>query len=384
MRISIDAHAIGRRLTGNEVYIRNLINEFPRIDGKSDFVGYGCTEAIGRDRSPNVSWRAVSRCPYRRLGLDLERRLREDQPDVLHVQYSAPLFTRVPIVTTVHDVSFLEHPEFFSFFQSTQLRLTVANTMRRAALILTPSEFSRRAILKHYSIEPERIRVIPNGVSSFFCPWNRIAAAQRIRRSFGISAPFVLTVGDLQPRKNHLRLLQAFESAIRATRLPHHLVFVGQDGFRAPDVRATSERCGFGERTHFTGYVSDRDLLDFYNACDLFVFPSLYEGFGLPILEAMACGRPVACSNISAMPEVAGGAAMLFDPRSIAEMSRAIRVILRDPALQHRLVRAGLNRASRFHWNRSARMTLNAYYEAAGKPHGVWDEDRLLLSAAAS
>ena len=383
MRISLDAHALGRRLTGNEVYIRSLINEFRRLDPHSEFIAYRSPERLGPDFTTDITWRHISANPYRRLGLDLSRRIQADRPDILHVQYTAPLFIGVPIVVTVHDVSFLEHPEFFRADRAAQLRFTVSRTMERAKLILTPSEFSRRAILRTCSVDPQKIRVIPNGVSTDFQPADRRKAAQRMERAFRIAAPFVLTAGDLQPRKNQVRLIRAFECLIRATGMPHHLVCAGQDGFRAEDVRAAAARSGVADRIHFPGYVEDGDLLNLYNACDLFIFPSLYEGFGLPILEAMACGRPVACSNSAAMPEVAGRAGILFEPRSIWDMSRAMERILCDRELRHRMEREGLRRAAQFRWKSSAESTLNAYFEAAGNPRRIGDEARLLLASAA-
>ena len=138
--------------------------------------------------------------------------------------------------------------------------------------------------------------------------------------------PFVLTVGDLQPRKNHVKLIHAFEEVLRAQpKLPHHLVMVGKETWYSHTVRTAAAKSPVADRIHFTNFVEDDALIKLYGACDLFVYPSLYEGFGLPILEAMACGRAVACSNSTAMPEVADSAALLFDPESVPEMARAMR-----------------------------------------------------------
>ena len=148
--------------------------------------------------------------------------------------------------------------------------------------------------------------------------------------------------------------------------LPHRLVFVGKETWSSKDLHRAVAKSGIADRVHFTGFVDDEDLVHFYGACDLFVFPSFYEGFGLPILEAMACGRAVACSNLTAMPEVADGAAILFDPHSISEMVRAIADVLLDSELRARLERLGIQRAAQFSWEQAARRTLDVYYEVAG------------------
>jgi glycosyltransferase involved in cell wall biosynthesis len=268
----------------------------------------------------------------------------------------------------VHDVSFLEYPQYFTRFRACQLRLTVQQTVQRAACVLTPSEYSRRAILKHYRIPEEKVVVVPNAVASQFRPIERDVARMAIQRKFGIRRPFVLTVGDLQPRKNHVGLLHAFEEMLRAERkLPHDLVFVGKETWYSRDLHRAVDRSPVRERIHFAGFVDDAELVQFYGACEMFVFPSLYEGFGLPILEAMACGRAVACSRVTAMPEVANAAGILFDPGSKEEIARAMLDILLDSELRARLERLGLHRAAGFSWEKSAAQTLEVYYDVAGR-----------------
>ena len=367
MRFSVDAHAIGCHLTGNEVYIRNLLHEFARLDRTSDFIAYVSKPGAHLQVPKSVQTSYVSGNPFRRLGLDLPMRLRYDKPDLLHVQYTGPLACSVPLVVSVHDVSYLEHPQYFTRFRSRQLRFTVKRTVEAAARILTPSEFSRRAILRNYKLDERKVVVVPNAVSSSFRPVERESAAAVVEEKFGISGPFVLTVGDLQPRKNHLGLLHAFEETLRQhPHLPHRLVFVGKETWYSKELHRAVMRSNVAGRVHFTGFVEDSDLLQFYGACDLFVFPSFYEGFGLPILEAMACGRAVACSSATAMPEVANAAGILFDPYSVPEMARAIGDVLLDEEMRVRLERLGSNRAASFTWERAAQRTLDVYYEVAG------------------
>jgi glycosyltransferase involved in cell wall biosynthesis len=372
MRFSVDAHAIGCHLTGNEVYIRNLLHEFARLDRSNDFIAYVSKPGAHLQVPEAIRTSQVSQNPFRRLGLDLPMKLRSDKPDLLHVQYTSPLGCETPLVVSVHDVSYLEHPQYFTKFRSTQLRYTVGRTVKAAARILTPSEFSRKAILRHYRLDERKVVVVPNAVSSSFRPIERESAAAIIEEKFGIRGPFVLTVGDLQPRKNHLGLLHAFEETLRQhPHLPHRLVFVGKETWYSKELHRAVLRSNVVGRVHFTNFVEDPDLLHFYGACHLFVFPSFYEGFGLPILEAMACGRAVACSSSTAMPEVANAAGILFDPYSVPEMARAISDVLLDDELRVRLERLGSHRAASFTWEKAAQGTLDVYYEVAGVSKAV-------------
>ena len=372
MRFAVDAHAIGCHLTGNEVYIRNLLNEFGRLDRDSEFIAYISQPEAPSHIPERIATRWVSQNPYKRLGFDLGREVRKDSPDLLHVQYTAPLACRVPLVVSVHDVSYLECPQYFTRFRAAQLKLTVKRTLQRAARVLTPSEFSRQAILRHYPMPEDRVVSIPNAVSTRFRPVEREAGQAWVQKKFGIRGPFVLTIGDLQPRKNHLGLLRAFEEAMRAhPQLPHRLVFVGKETWYSPEIHRAVKASSVADRVHFSGFVDDEDIVYFYGACDLFVFPSFYEGFGLPILEAMACGRAVACSNTTAMPEVANAAGILFDPNSTAEMTRAISDVLLDSDLRQRLERLGAHRAAGFTWEKAARLTLDVYHAVCGEPKRV-------------
>ncbi|MBZ5584860.1 MAG: glycosyltransferase family 4 protein [Acidobacteriia bacterium] len=367
MRFAVDAHAIGRHLTGNEVYIRSLLGAFAGQRLGCEFLAYVSSEGARGFVPAAIRARGIAANPFLRLGLDLPMRLRQDRPDLLHVQYTAPPACPVPIVVTVHDVSFLEYPEFFPASRAWQLRCTVKHTVRRAARVLTVSEFSKRAILRAYpELDERRVVVAPNAAGSEFRPISRQTAAAAVRQRFSISGPFVLCVGDLQPRKNHIGLVRAFSALVRAyPQLKHKLVLAGKETWYSDHIREAARRSDAAERIRFLGFVSDPDLLQLYNACDLFVFPSFYEGFGLPALEAMACGRAVACSDASALPEVVDSAAILFDPRSDEEMTRAMADLLLDAELRTRMERLGAMRAAQYSWQNTARKTLDVYYEVA-------------------
>jgi glycosyltransferase involved in cell wall biosynthesis len=366
MKIAIDAHAIGRHLTGNEVYVRGLLTGLAAVDRQSEYLAYVSVPGVEAHIPPGISIRRVSNNPFVRLGLDLPRRMRADRPDVVHVQFTGPLICSVPQVVSVHDVSFLEHPEYFHWERCAQLRLTVKRTVHRAARVLTGSDFARRSILRAYQIDPDKVITIPIAPNPIFRPLPRDRAQREVRDRLKIDGPFVLTVGDLQPRKNHLGLIQAFEGLVEThPQIRQKLVFAGKDTWFAPQIREAAKNSRVADRIVFTGFVEDNDLLRLYNACDCFVFPSFYEGFGIPILEAMACGRAVACANTSSMPEVADGAGILFDPQSKAEIARALADILLDAELRARLERLGLQRAPQFTWNRTAERTLELYQDVA-------------------
>jgi len=362
MRISVDAHAVGRKLTGNEVYIRSLLNEAAALDSGHELIAYVSEPGAEAQLDPRILCRTVSRNPFKRLGLDLRRHLLRDNPDLLHIQYTGPLFSPVPMVVSVHDVSFVERPEFFPPARVFQLQRTVPRTIRMAAAILTPSEFSARAIQRVYGTPAGKIHVVHNGVSSFFRPVSRDVARAEIERRFSIPGPYLLTVGDLQPRKNQEGLIAAFEDLMRERPdLPHHLVMAGKGNYHAGQVRHRADRSPLRDRIHFTGFVTDEALLYLYGGCDLFVFPSFYEGFGIPIVESMACGRAVACSDASATAEVADGAAILFPPHDVAAMARAMRDVLTDAELRQRMERLGLQRAAQFQWRDAAARTMEVY-----------------------
>jgi glycosyltransferase involved in cell wall biosynthesis len=380
MKFSVDAHAIGRHLTGNEVYVRNLLSGFAAIDRESEFITYLSVDDASPWVPPRFAVRRVSANPFVRLGFELSNQLRQDRPDLLHVQYTAPLLCPVPVVVSVHDVSFLEHPEFFPRYRALQLRWSVSRTVRTAAKILTLSDFSSESIQRAYGVDPDDIVVAPLAAAQDFRPLHIDNAVDAVRSRFQLPAPFILSVGDLQPRKNQIGLIQAFAALVKSfPQLRHRLVLVGKDTWFSPKVRQAAKESGVADRIRFLGFVTDQDLLHLYNSCDLFVFPSFYEGFGLPVLEAMACGRAVTCSNTSAMPEVADGAAILFDPRSIPEMTRAMADLLRDAELRARMERLGQQRAAYFSWQQSAQKTLEVYYGVAERSRRG-DRDRVHAS----
>jgi glycosyltransferase involved in cell wall biosynthesis len=298
-----------------------------------------------------------------RLGIELPLRSIGERLDVIHMTYAAPAWSAAPIVLTVHDICFATNPEWFSPRDVRVLSSVVPRSIRQAAHVITVSNAARRQIIDFYRVPEEKITAIPNGPGPGAQP---ISTDEARRELAGLELnpgrPYLLTVGNLQPRKNLIRLVQAFNQLITDRGHDLDLVIVGPRHYRADEVVQAAQTAH--GRIRFTGYVSDRQLAACYRCSTVFVLPSLYEGFGLPVIEAMAHGIPVACSNGGALPEVCGEAALLFDALSVDEMVVAVDKILSDGALRERLSRAGQARAAEFSWERAAALTLKVYESA--------------------
>lgn len=265
-------------------------------------------------------------------------------------------------VITVHDIAFVFFPEGFSPLLRLWLNLATRLGVARAKKIIAVSEATRQDLIAYYKVPPEKIAVVHHGVHPHFHPFqfSEQAMLDAIRPKYHLHRPYVLCIGTLQRRKNIPRLLQAFYLLREKHHLPHQLVLIGQ---RTPDlpeqeIFAMIRRLALEQDVVWTGYVERGDLPALLNGADMFVLPSLYEGFGMPLLEAMACGIPVACSNVSSFPEVVGDAGLLFDPYNTDSIAAALYRGLTDEACRTSLVSRGIQRAAQFSWERTARQTL--------------------------
>jgi glycosyltransferase involved in cell wall biosynthesis len=275
-----------------------------------------------------------------------------------------------PTVLTVHDLIFRHLPTHHKPLNRWYLNLTMPLYCRRANHIISVSEHTKRDLIAAYGLVPSKVTVVHEAASSHFCPQSSEVIAS-VRSRYGLPERYLLFVGTVEPRKNLGRLLSAFESA-HAEGLADGLVIVGQRGWLYDDFFAQLEKSPVRDRVILPGYVDDRDLPALYAGARVFAFPSVYEGFGLPVLEAMACGVPVAASNASSIPEIGGDAAMYFDPLDVRSMSDALFRLLRDSELQGELRSQGLARAASFSWERAA-METRAVYDAvlAGASHST-------------
>jgi len=278
-----------------------------------------------------------------------------------------PVMAPCPTVGTVHDLASLSLEGKYDRAHQVYHRRVLPFLLRRLDRIITVSESSKRDIVRHAGVPRERVHVIPLGVEhDRFQPVDPGAALARLGPRYGLRPPYILCVCRIEhPGKNHVNLIEAFARLKRAKGIPHQLVLAGPERERAQEVRAAAAASGYAQDISFPGWVRREDLADLYAASDLFVFPSLYEGFGLPVLEAMACGVPVATSDISSMPEVAGGAAALFNPREPGEMAARMHDLLAHPAVRERAIRRGLSLAGRYHWTTTAARTLDVLTAAA-------------------
>lgn len=369
MNIGIDAHMLGHQETGNETYILELVRALARRDGEDTFFIY--VEDPGTlppeiHTAPHV--RIVpytTRSRVKRLLRELPQRAARERLDVLHISYNAPLHlpAACALVVTVHDISFEEHPEWFPWKLRAFLRWSVPRSARRAQQLLTDTECAKNDLVRLYRIAPDKIQVTPYAADTRFRPLQDAGALQAVHARYNTSDHFVLAVGNMQPRKNLVRLMQAFARAKQEYALPHKLVVVGQRLWLAEPVLDYAN--ALGDAIILTGYVPDADLPMLYNAADVFCYPSLYEGFGLPVLEAMACGTPVITSNLSSLPEVAGDAARLVNPYAVDEMAQALGEVLSDSLYRQALREKGQARAQLFTWARTAQQTVEAYHRAA-------------------
>ena len=370
MRIAIDAHAIGSKLTGNERYIQNVGERLLKLDDKNEYFFFFSEEEARQRweaRAPNLHTRLVSQNPYRRLGLDLILQLRALRPDVFHYQYTGPLLHVSPEIVTIHDVSFERHPEFFDTGECLRLKVTVRRAARAARKVITGSEFSKAEIVHFLKVPEHKIKVIYNGVGSEFQRLEDLDAIRTSLERYAIRKPYLLAVGDICRRKNQLAIVRGFARWLSRNKgCEHRLVMVGKRKAYAEELLVEASQLGLGDnRLLLPGFVSDEDLPCLYSGAELLLNTSLYEGFGLPVIEAMQCELPVIASRASCFPEIAGAAARYVDPADPDDIADAIGEVLGDGALRNELIRAGLARAQCFRWDATARETLETYYEAA-------------------
>ena len=352
VRVLFDAHQLGRHQTGNETYVRGLIEAFK---GRDDVSLIAAIEdrATADDSVAGLEHRRVPRNGWLRLAA-MSMAVRRDHADLVHAMYFGPVLAGKPVVLTVHDIAYEVHPEFFGRSELWRDRLLIRNSANRARFVVTVSETSRLEIIRRYDLEADRVIAIHNGVSPAFgsTPAPPIDA-------IGDRPVRVLAVGTLQPRKNLGRLLEAIRRA--ATVRPIELRVIGPDGFQA---RAIREAFGELAQVQVIGFVSDEELRDQYRQADMLVYPSLYEGFGLPVVEAMASGLPVITSTGGALPEIAGDAALIVDPLDELAIGDAILRLADDTDLRRALSRSGLARATQFSWETAADQLASVYRAA--------------------
>jgi tRNA threonylcarbamoyl adenosine modification protein (Sua5/YciO/YrdC/YwlC family) len=358
--VGLDAsRALTAAPTGTETYSRELIRALLQADSPFRFRLY-VRDTPPLDFFPKTGNYEIRTIPFPRLWthLRLSGEMLAHPPDVLFVPAHVlpPVHPRRSLVT-VHDLGYRYFPQAHRALDRWYLDLSTRWNARAAACVIADSNATRDDIVRFYGIPREKIRVVyPALAGNLFRPVREAAELARVRSRYQLDAEYLITVGTLHPRKNYERLLQAF------ARLPekYQLVIAGKKGWLFHPVFATVKRLGLEPRVRFLDYVEAADLPALYSAARLSVFPSLYEGFGFPVLEAQACGVPVVCSNTSSLPEVAGDAAEFFDPREVEAMAAAMARVLNDEARRDELIQKGCLNLQRFSWARAAREILEA------------------------
>ena len=370
MQIGIDASRIAvTARTGTEHYTYELLAALARLDRRDRFTLYcNARPAALPPLGPNFMLRAM---PFLRLWthVRLSAELVLRAPDVLFVPahvlpLGAPL-RRTRTVVTIHDMGYLHFPAAHTPLQRRYLWLSTWWSARAASHVIAISGATRDDLVRYTGICPEKVTVIHHGLSARFHPIDDPAVLAATQARYGIDRPYFLYVGTVQPRKNLERLIEAFARAVRLgdpDRLPAsgplQLVIAGKRGWLTEAIERRAAELGVAEWVIFTGYVPDADVPALLSGALAFTFPSLYEGFGMPVLEAMACGAPVLAANSSSLPEVAGDAAILADPTDTAAITAALLRLACEPALRAELRARGLARAAQFSWERCAEATL--------------------------
>jgi glycosyltransferase involved in cell wall biosynthesis len=380
MRIGFNAHllsfASGYRRAGVSQYTEQLLRHFAAtaLDENDALTVYGGSDEAARAwmrERPSVRYRAsrlpTGSAPGRILWEQTVAPIvtRRDHLDLLFCPVNVvPLAGIVPSVVTVHDLAFLAHPEAFHPSKRRYLTLMTRLSVHRARRVIAVSAHTGDDLVRHFHVAPDKVTVIPNAMDDRFRPATDPDALSQFTRDHHLPERFILFVGTLEPRKNLRRLIEAFARIARADG-DVALVIVGASGWMTSDLAPLVQRLTLTERVIFTGYVPDDELPLWYQSATIFCYPSLYEGFGLPVLEAMACGTPVVTSSTSSLPELTGSAAALVDPTDVATLADVLLALLNDAPRRAEMRRAGLERARTYSWERTAAAIYTVITEAA-------------------
>jgi glycosyltransferase involved in cell wall biosynthesis len=372
MRIAIDYTAAMHQGAGIGAYVRNLVAALLAQDSSDRYTLLTSGQpAPGHQfpTVPNVRGRSIF-IPDRYLNVlwyrwrvPIPATLFSGPTDIYHGPdfVLPPLGKRVRKVVTIHDLAFLEHPEYAVPSLAAYLRKVVPEALEAADVIATVSSEVSRTLVEHFQTPREKLTVIPNGVAPYFRRITDPLLLNATWHKFGLKHPLVLGVGTLEPRKNHAGLIKAFYQAQKKKGGPAMLALAGGQGWLYEETRNLVAELKLERKVRFLGRVTDLELITLYSMADVFAFPSFFEGFGIPPLEAMACGTPVITSNTSSLPEVAGDAALLVDPNDIPALAQAILTLLENEQLRSELVQKGYRQAQKYTWDMSARRMLQVY-----------------------
>lgn len=370
MRIAIDAR-MGHSRVGIGVYVRGLLKNLSKIDKENNYyiiINKNKKEDFVPEQDnfhkiyTNVTYSDYLRRDLWEQGY-LPWKLYKNKVDIYHGPcYSLPIFAKIKTVITIYDMMSFK-VECYKPISRIRVRNLIKISAKKAQKIITGSENSKTDIVRILKLPEDKIKVIYIGVGNEYRQINDKSRLDSIKEKYGINKKFIQYVGSLKANKNIPRLIEAYSRLSEDILKKYVLVITGGKGWKSKEIFSRVKRLGLENNVIFTDFVDDNDLPLLINAATLLVFPSLYEGFGIPPLEAMACGTPVAASNISSIPEVVGDAALLFDPYNIEEMTTAMYRVLIDEQLRNKLKKKGFERVKKFSWERAAKDTLKIYEE---------------------
>ncbi len=363
MRVGIDARLVYYSQAGIGQYILHLVDGLACLDSENEYVLLQSrkdeTTILDRPNFRRVSLWTPSHHRLERYSLNVE--LMRLGLDVLHSpDFIPPHRPSCKSVITVHDLAFLLYPHFLTK-ESARYYGHIDQAVRWTDHIISVSESTKRDTIEHLGVPEDKITVVYEAANPIFRPLDRAAAKEEVRNRHGVDGPFVLFVSTIEPRKNVPTLLRALHQLQQCYKEDIRLVLAGGKGWLFEDAFAVVEDLKLDERVHFLGRVSSDDLLYLYNAAEMLAHPAFYEGFGLPPLEAMACGLPVVVSDVASLPEVVGDAGLLIDPHNVDELTVSMWRLLNNSDLWKEMREKGLRQASRFSWERAARETLDIY-----------------------
>ena len=367
MRFGIDGVPLQAKKTGVGHYTFELARAMAAISPDDEFEIVAPSSISSSDSSlPNLHFTnagatGLSRRYWWPIGLPLY--CRRAKFALFHgTNFDLPYWSNCPTVLTIHDLSLLLYPETHETHLVRRARLRLPRMARKATAIITPSKTVKAEVCEHLRINPEKVFAIPESARAAFYPAPPLEA-ERVRQRLGISPEFILFVGTVEPRKNLLTVARAFEQVVQTHSAPLQLVIAGSEGWLSNDLTSYLSERQIGTRVVFTGHLSDDDLRALYSTCRLFVYPSLYEGFGLPLLEAMACGAPVVTSNVPSIVETVSDVARLISPTDVEALAQAISTLLTDENERAHRAGAGITHAKKFSWEATAAATLKLYRE---------------------
>lgn len=362
MKIAIDAHSLGTQAGGNETFYRQLLRGLAQDNSQNQYTlfhthPFSLPEV---EKDSRFRFRKIPKNPLLRLGAALPLALRKIRPDIFHCQYIKPLWGGGKTVVTIHDLAHEHYPGYFRPAEVLRMKKLVPWTARNAHHILTVSEFSAADIATRFGVPREKITVAYQAPSPDFHPRDKQTCQDHLARTYGLRPPFILYVGRIQARKNLPRLVEAY-ARLRKQGSTATLVIVGKKDWQSELLLEKIRELKLESNVLFSGFVPFSDLPLFYNAAEVFAFPSVFEGFGLPVIESMASGVPTITSHGSSLEEVAGDGALLIDPADIDSIAAALEKVLSDRELRDRLVAAGIRRASEFSQDDLVKKTLGIY-----------------------